>query len=153
MAMDTKVIGRIMNIYEKELSTPRITRIFLRDLTEQTHGNAVGVGLADFVTQKLADKIDYESTYINCITAVTPEKGRLPIVCPNDYEALNSAICTCGPVDEANIKIVWIKNTSKLDEMYISEGLIATARNSKSIEFVGDLKEIDFDENNNLKRW
>jgi len=148
--MDTKVIGRIMNIYEEELQEPQITRIVLRDLTEQTHGNAVGVGLADFVTKKVADKIDYNMTYINCLTAVTPEKAKLPIVCPNDYESLKCAISTCGPVDENSIKIVWIKNTSKLDEMYISEGLIQVANKNPDIEFIGNPEDVNFDSDGNF---
>lgn len=150
--MDTKVIGRIMNIYEEELQEPRITRIILRSLTEKTHGNAVGVGLADFVTKNVYENINFEMTYINCLTAVAPEKARLPIVCPNDAEALKAAIGTCGPVDEENIKIVWIKNTSKLGEMYISDGLVDTAKENTRIQFVGEPETITFDDDGNLFR-
>lgn len=150
--MDTKVIGRIMNIYEEELQEPKITRIILRSLTEKTHGNAVGVGLADFVTKSVYDNINFETTYINCITAVAPEKARLPIVCKNDYEALESAISTCGPVDEENIKIVWIKNTSELGEMVISDGLVNTAKENHDIQFVGKSVTISFDNDGNLSR-
>ncbi|WP_319521446.1 lactate racemase domain-containing protein [uncultured Desulfosarcina sp.] len=150
--MDTKVIGRIMNIYEEELQEPKITRIILRSLTEKTHGNAVGVGLADFVTKNVYENINFEMTYINCLTAVAPEKARLPIVCPNDAEALKAAIGTCGPVDEENIKIVWIKNTSKLGEMYISDGLVDTAKENTHIQFVGEPETITFDDDGNLSR-
>jgi hypothetical protein len=79
--MDTKVIGRIMNIYDLEVEQPHITRIILRSLSEKTLGNAIGVGLVDFVTKSVAEKIDYRSTYINSVTVVTPEKARLPIIC------------------------------------------------------------------------
>ncbi len=103
--MDTKVLGRIMNIYEKELKHPKITRVILRDLTEITRGNAIGVGLADFVTRKVADKIDYRSTCINSVTAITPEKARLPIVCENDRNAVDCAIATAGPVDADTVRI------------------------------------------------
>ena len=80
----------------------------------------------------------------------TPEKARLPIVLANDYEALEAAISMCGPVDENSIKIVWITNTSKLDEMYISEGLIPTADKNPDIKFIGDLEYINFDEEGNI---
>lgn len=150
--MDTKVIGRIMNIYEDELLEPKITRIILRGLTEKTHGNAVGIGLADFVTRNVYDDINFDTTYINCLTAVAPEKAKLPIVCPNDDEALKSAVSTCGPVDEESIKIVWIKNTSKLGEMYISDGLVRTAKENTNIQFVGKSATINFDSDGNLSR-
>jgi len=148
--MDTKVLGRIMNIYEKALSHPRITRVILRDLTEKTHGNAIGVGLADFVTRKVADKIDNRSTYINSITAVTPEKARLPIVCENDREAVDFAIATAGPVDSDTVRIAWIKNTSKLGEMWISQGLMGEAKKNKAISFLGEGYPMQFDGDGNL---
>ena len=148
--MDTKVIGRIMNIYEEELSHPKITRVILRDLTEKTHGNAIGVGLADFVTKKVADKIDYRSTYINSITAITPEKAKLPIVCENDKEAVDFAADTAGPVDIDTLRVAWIKNTSKLSEMWISQGLINEAKKNKTIEIVSDGYPMHFDGNGNL---
>ena len=150
--MDTKVVGRIMNIYEEELHNPKITRIILRDLTEKTHGNAIGVGLADFVTKKVADKIDYRSTYINSVTAITPEKARLPIVCENDREAVAFAIATAGPVDSDTVRIAWIKNTSKLSEIWISQGLVNEAKKNKVIRILGEGHPMQFDGDGNLLR-
>ena len=143
--IDTKVVGRIMNIYEAELDHPKITRIILRDLSEKTHGNALGVGLADFVTKRVAEKMDHQATSVNSVTAVTPEKGRLPIVCENDREAVELAIATAGPLDPESLRIVWIRNTSCLDELIISEGLLSEAREKEGIEIVGDCGEIRFD--------
>lgn len=148
--MDTKVLGRIMNIYEEELTHPKITRVILRDLTEKTHGNAIGVGLADFITRKAADKIDYRSTYINSTTAITPEKARLPIVCENDKEAVDFALATAGPVDADTVKIVWIQNTSKLGEMWISQGLINEAKKNNAIRILDDRRSMQFDGAGNL---
>jgi len=148
--MDTKVLGRIMNIYEEELSHPKITRVILRTLTEQTHGNALGIGLVDFVTKKVVDKIDYRSTYINTVTAVTPEKARLPIVCENDKEAVDFAIATAGPVDCESVKIVWINHTSRLDEMWISTGLVDEAAQRENLSIMGNEHEMRFDDSGNL---
>jgi hypothetical protein len=150
--MDTKVLGRIMNIYEEELNNPKITRVILRDLTEKTHGNAIGVGLADFVTRKVADKIDYRSTYINSVTAITPEKARLPIVCENDREAVDFAIATAGPVDVGNLRLAWIKNTSTLWEMFVSEALQAAAEGKKGLSLEGEAFKLTFDAEGNLIR-
>jgi len=148
--MDTKVIGRIMNIYELEVDKPKITRIILRDLSKKTHGNATGVGLADFVTKRVVNKFDCKSTYVNCITGVTPEKGRLPMVCENDKEALDFAIATAGPLNLDKLRIVWIKNTSNLSELFISQGLLAKAQGKEKLEIVGNMLEIKFDEHSNL---
>jgi hypothetical protein len=148
--LDTKVVGRIMNIYEQELNHPKITRIVLRDLTEKTHGNVIGVGLADFVTRRVAEKFDSKPTYINSITAVTPEKARLPIVCENDKEAVDFAMATAGPVDVENVRIVWIKNTSKLSEMWISQGLLNEAREKEILELLDKTRDLAFDEHDNL---
>jgi len=148
--IDTKVIGRIMNIYESELHHPKITRIIVRDLTGKTHGNALGIGLADFITRRAADKIDYRSTYVNCLTAVTPEKARLPIVCESDKEAIDFAIATAGPVAADNLRLVWIKNTSTLGEMAISQGLQDEARQNEDVKLLGEMFELEFDANGNL---
>lgn len=148
--MDTKVLGRIMNIYEEELNHPQITRVVLRTLTEKTHGNALGIGLADFVTKKVVDKIDYRATHINSVTAITPEKARLPIVCENDKEAVDFAIATAGPVDSESVKIVWINHTSRLDEMWISKGLLDEATEKENLRIIGNEHEMKFDDYGNL---
>jgi hypothetical protein len=148
--MDTKVVGRIMNIYELEVDQPRITRIILRALSEKTRGNAIGVGLADFVTKRVSQQMDYKATYVNCVTAVTPEKGRLPIVCENDQEALDFAMATAGPIDSGNVRIVWIKNTSHLNEMFISKGLLTEAKEKENLEISGNAFEMEFDEHGHL---
>ncbi len=150
--MDTKVVGRIMNIYELEVDKPSITRIILRDLTQKTHGNALGMGLADFITRRAADKVDFRSTYVNCVTAVTPEKGRLPIVCETDRDAIDFAIATAGPVDAKSLRLVWIKNTSKLGEMFVSEALMAVGKKMRGITLYGEPCTMDFDDEGNLKR-
>jgi hypothetical protein len=142
--MDTKVIGRIRNIYEKELTEPKITRIVLRDITNKTGGNAIGVGLSDFITKPLMDKIDLNTTFVNTVTAITPEKGRIPLVCSSDKEAIESGFATAGPFDYKNIRLVRIKNTSDIDEMYISEGLLEDARNMENIEIIGNAEKMNF---------
>jgi hypothetical protein len=148
--MDTKVIGRIMNIYELEVNQPKITRIVLRDLSKKTNGNAVGIGLADFVTRTLADKIDPISTYINAYTGGSPEKGRLPMVYEHDRKALDIALATVGPVEQEEMRLVRIKNTSKLHQLMISQGLLSEAKRNEKLEIIGEPKEMEFDQNANL---
>jgi len=125
---DTKVIGRIMNIYEKECERPRITRIVLRDLSEKTGGNAIGLGLADYVHRRVVEKMDLETTAVNSITAVAPEKGRVPIALASDREALEAAFRSIGPWNPDSVRMAWIMNTAELNELAVSPALAGEAR-------------------------
>jgi len=120
---DTKVIGRIRNIYEKECARPRITRIVLRDLSEKTGGNAIGLGLADFIHRRVAEKMDPEMTAINCITAVAPEKGMVPITLSTDRQALEAAFQSIGLWSTDDVRMAWITNTSDLKRLAVSPAL------------------------------
>ncbi len=125
---DTKVIGRIMNIYEKECERPRITRIVLRDLSEKTRGNAIGLGLADYVHRRVVAKMDAEMTALNCITALAPEKGRIPISLPSDRLAVGAALRSIGIWTPPSIRLAWIVNTASLEELAVSPALAEEAR-------------------------
>lgn len=148
--MDTKIIGRMMVRYEPEPQKPKIKRIVVRDLTPQTHGNAIGIGLADYVTRRLVDKIDYHATYVNCITADQPEKARLPIVAENDREALHYALVTIGAVSPNEARVVRIKNTLQLETMLISEALLPEAETKANVEVLTEPMEVAFDEAGDL---
>lgn len=144
--MDTKVIGRIMNIYEPPLTHPYITRIILRDITDTSHGNGLGVGLADFVTKRLVEKLNRSITDLNCVTAVAPEKARLPIVTETDRDAVNQAIATAGPVTPDDIRLCWIRNTMKLDTMYVSKALLEEVSDTDGLAKISDLTPMNFSE-------
>ncbi len=148
--MDTKVIGRIMNIYEPPLEHPHITRIVLRDLTETSHGNGLGIGLADFVTQRLVDKLNRDITDLNCVTAVTPEKARLPIIGKTDRLAIDYAFASAGPVTADTVRLCWIRNTMRLDRMFVSEPLLEEVASNKDLAVVSELSEMKFNEDGDL---
>jgi len=148
--MDTNVIGRIMFIGEKEPEHPWITRIVVLDLTGETHGNAVGVGLADYTTQRLIDKTDQAVTAINCITAMSPEKGRLPIALKTDKEAVEAALDTIGAIDPEKARLVHIKNTLKIGELDISEALLEEIKEREDMELVKELGPLSFDSAGNI---
>jgi hypothetical protein len=147
--MDTKVIGRMMNIYEEELESPRITRIVVRDLTPETYGNAIGIGLADFTTQRCVDKIDVDVTVLNCITAIAPEKARIPITLPNDKEALIAAFRTIGPKDGDTVRLLWIRNTSNIVDLMASTAA-KDALSEDGIEVVRGPLEMAFNQQDDL---
>jgi len=142
--MDTNVIGRVMVFGEPEPESPRITRIVVLDLSKATYGSAIGVGLADFTTRRLANKIDYRVTYINCLTAMTPEKARLPMVGETDKEAIEWAFLTAGVLDPEKARVVRIKNTLHLDEIYISESLVPELQGKPGWEIEEREREIKF---------
>ena len=150
--VDTKVVGRIMNTYEEECDTPRITRIIIRDLTQETAGNGVGIGLADFTTQRVIDKIDLQKLAINCITAASPEKGRIPIAMPTDRDAFEAALRTIGIWTPQKVKIVWISNSKKLEWLAASEAVIEDCRNRSDLKTAGQLFTLPFDARGSLPR-
>lgn len=142
--MDTKVIGRIMNIYEKECTTPRITRIVVRDLSSQSGGNATGIGLADFITRRALSKVNPETTALNCITAVAPEKGRLPIALPHDRDALDAALANIGLWTPEKVRVAWIVNTCDLEWLAVSAALYEEARHLPGLALDGTLFALPF---------
>jgi hypothetical protein len=149
---DTKVIGRIRNIYEKECERPRITRIVLRDLSEKTGGNAIGLGLADFIHRRVAEKMDPEMTAINCITAVAPEKGMVPITLSTDRQALEAAFQSIGLWSTDDVRMAWITNTSDLKRLAVSPALAKEAE-LKGLSISEKSFVLPFDANGDLPEF
>lgn len=143
--MDTKVIGRIMNIYEKECETPKITRIVVRDMSEKSGGNATGIGLADYTTRRAVEKIDFEATFTNCVTAAAPEKGRTPLTLPSDRAAMEAAFRTIGLWTPEDVKVAWISNTKSLEWLAVSPALLEASRSMPGIEVRDGLFDLPFD--------
>jgi len=152
--MDTNVIGRNQLIGHPKFENPKITRIFVRDLTKGSHGNATGIGMADYTTKRLVDKIDYPSTHINCINGMTPENARVPVFFEKDREALHIAHYNSGVIDPKDLRILWIKNTLEIEYVYASQAFLNEARSNPRIEILTEPFDFPFDENGNLiLRW
>lgn len=149
--MDTKIIGRLMQNFEPEPQKPAILRIFVRDLTEESNGNACGVGLADFTTTRLVEKIDRPATYMNSITALGPQKVRTPVYYDTDREAIENALDTVGLTKSKDCRVVRIKSTLHLGEVEISESLLPAAQTKSDLEIIGELRDMEFDKYGNLK--
>lgn len=142
--MDTNIIGK------KENTSVKITRIFVRDLTAKSNGNACGIGLADFTTQRLVDKIDYNATYINCITGLRPEGAKIPMTFKTDKEAVDAALATSGLINPHEAKVMWIKNTLELENVRLSEGYAREIETRDDIELLSPFEEMKFDRAGNL---
>lgn len=123
---DTKVVGRLaMPLLGADPERPRIKRIAVLDLTDTSAGNADGVGIADFISARLRDKIDVIALYVNALAGSEPEHARLPMVLDSDREAIAAAAATIGPVAPTQLRLVRISNTRDLGEMEISEALVS----------------------------
>jgi hypothetical protein len=126
--IDTNIIGRIRIDGQPEPSSPRIKSIVVRDLTPETHGNACGVGLADVVTRRLADKIDFKTTYTNIITSGFLERGKLPVVADSDEHALEIALRAAGCREPENARVIRIRDTLHLSDILVSPPVLSVMR-------------------------
>jgi hypothetical protein len=123
--MDTKVIGRGVELLPGE--APEIGLIYVRDLTAESAGNALGIGLADVMHERLFRKIDLQKVYANARTSMNPPMPRLPMYCPTDREALDFALGALGSPAPAEQRVVWVQNTLRLDRLAVSDSLAPQA--------------------------
>lgn len=146
--MDTNIIGRYATPYIS--GGPNISKIAVLDLTKESKGNATGVGHADFITQRLKNKIKLEETYPNALTSTVTGPVKIPMILSNDLLAIKAGIMTCNRDYKKGIRIVRIRNTLKIEEIWISEALIDLAKANKYIEIISNLQDMYFDNEGNL---
>jgi hypothetical protein len=116
---------------------PAIQRVVVLGLSEGTHGNACGIGNADFITKRVFDQIDFLPTYANMIAAGLPEAGRIPITMETEREAIIAAVRCCRNIGEAGPRIVHIKDTLHLGEIRVSENMLPLLQDNDQIEILG----------------
>jgi hypothetical protein len=143
--MDQNVIARTVMRFHQVPSNPKITRIFVRDFTPGSDGNATGLGNADFTTKRLVDKINTRFSYMNAITSCCPEAVRIPPYYESDQETLEIALDTIGDIAPEKARIVHILNTLKLEEMMISEAMISEAEKMDKVSVIGSPQQMTFD--------
>lgn len=146
--MDPNIVGRYWGQAECE---PIIGRIFVRNASEQTHGNVLGIGRADFTTNRVVSNIDYQAMYANSINSGFPESARIPIHFATDKEVLQAAVQSLGKTNITELEIVWIKNTLEISELMISPSLVSRL-NLDSSSVIGDSFEVAFDSTGKLLR-
>lgn len=147
--MDPNITGRYPTPYA--YGGPDVTKMVVLDLTEQTGGNANGVGTADFTTQRLVDKMDREATYANGLTSTVVGPTHISTALPNDEQAIKAAIKTCNILDFTKVKMVRIKNTLELSEIEVSEALLDHINTHPDTEQMSEVYDMDFDAEGNLK--
>jgi hypothetical protein len=123
---------------------PQYKKCAIFDVTEPSHGNANGVGMADVTTRKLFDKIDYLSMYTNAFTSTELDAVKIPMVAATAEDALRIAVQTCNGIQPYQHKVVWIKNTLELKEIIISEPLLAEAQAHPQISVISQPRALTF---------
>jgi hypothetical protein len=146
--MDPNITGRYATPYAS--GGPDINKIAVLDLSDRTHGNANGMGAADFITRKLANKINFQMTYANGLTSTVVTPTRMPMVLDNDRDAILSAVKTCNARDLAQARVVRIKDTLHMGEIFISASMLTEARANPAIEVISSPADLIFDRAGNL---
>ncbi len=124
---------------------PEVERMVYLDLTEETGGNANGLGMADVVTERLASKMERSATYMNALTSTTPAPVKTPMVMPTDEMAVAAALTMCAGVSPPNARLVRIKNTIKLRRILVSEALLDEVERDERLRVVEGPHPMSFD--------
>jgi hypothetical protein len=148
--MDTKVVNRnVQGEYNPWPGIPRFERVFVRDLSELTYNSGVGLGMADVVTDRLVNRIDWAPTWVNSLTANTPAAIRTPIHFPTDRECLERIAPTVGKLDLDEVTYGWIRNSMELGRVALSENLRAAVERNPDL-VIEETIDFEFAEDGNL---
>jgi hypothetical protein len=153
--MDTNVIGRDINGYLSSLHpdgsiTPRVARIFVRDLTPASNGNGVGIGLADFTTARLVKALNLQYTYMNALTSLGLIPAKIPIYFENDREGIQAALASLAAADPGDLRVVRIPDTLNLERFQASEPCVRALNGHPGVKTAGTAREMGFDSAGNL---
>lgn len=149
--MDTNVVGRkFIDHVAAEHEWPKIKRIIIRDLTDPTHGNATGIGMAEFCRTRCIEKMDVKITRINCLTGGHPTGAMLPLDYPTDRECLDAALPTIGLTEPPDAKLMWAHNTLHVAEVECSVAYLDEARQRSDLEIIADPRPMPLDAAGNL---
>jgi hypothetical protein len=121
--MDPNVIGRLFVETQADFDRPVVTRLVVLDVSDESHGNIVGIGFADLTTDRLVSKTDPQSFRINTLTSCCLQRSRIPLALPTDRAVIEAALETCWRIDPAQARIVVIPNTLELKSLWVSPPL------------------------------
>ncbi len=148
--IDPNITGRNRDLLGVFPHPTQVKRLFVRDLTAHSNGNATGIGLADLTTKRLVEKINYQATYMNCITGISLEKAAIPMYFETDQEAIKVALGSIGLIPFDQSKIVRIKNTLQLDEVEVSAAYLPELKNRPDLEIIAGPLPFNFDPKGDL---
>ncbi|MBP1155853.1 MULTISPECIES: DUF2088 domain-containing protein [unclassified Paenibacillus] len=147
--MDTNIIGRLRIQGVAEPSAPQFTYIGVLRLSEPSHGNATGIGLADFTTEDLVNGIDKKATYLNCMTSGFVIRAAIPMTFPTDLELVAGAVQALHMEDVNSLRMVAIKNTLHIDHIWVTKAIYEEVKNLEHITLDGNPSAITFDSGGN----
>lgn len=142
--MDTNVLGRMMLPGIKEPEEPGVARIVVLGLSERTHGNANGMGMADIITRRLFDAVDFKATYANVFTTTFLNRAYVPVVMDTDRQAIEAALEVQRLADPAQARVARIRNTLELGNIQLSEALYREFQTHPQLEQTGPLQPMAF---------
>lgn len=155
--MDPAVIGRMIHGYslaeEAERRQPHVRRLFVRDLTSESHGNAIGLGMADFTTARLVQAMDRGVTDTNALTALSLQGAKVPIYFDTDREALEAALGTLSLADVSQARVARIADTLSVEWLQASEALLSQSSGGVNLERVRTFEPMRFNPQGNLEPW
>jgi hypothetical protein len=150
--LDPNVIGRLMIETQPDFETPVITRLVVLDVSDESHGNIVGVGFADLTTERLVAKMDVESFQINVLTSCCLERARIPITLPSDRAVIEAALDTCWRIDPSQARMVVIPNTLELKELWVSPAFDEEVRDCPQLVRETEYQPIPFLDDDSLEQ-
>ena len=148
--MDPNVTGRPGSGLPGFDDAPSIQKIVVLDVTEESHGNGVGIGLADVTTRALVEKLDMGAIYTNAITATILDPAKIPLFMNTDKEAIAVALKTCNRMTPETARVVRIKNTLELHRIQVSPALLAEVDRSELLSVAGESTPMRFNEEGQL---
>ena len=150
IGMDSNVTGRHRDITGDFFTTPHVKRIFVRDLSPASDGNANGIGLADFTTSRLVKAVDREKTRVNALAAISPEKAAIPMAFDTDREAILAAAGSCGLASPESARLIRIEDTRHLETLLVSRAFETDIDGNPALRQISDWSEMAFDDQGNL---
>lgn len=149
--MDTKVSNRGVNGEYNPWPGPKFQRIFMRDLSSLSYGNAVGLGMADVIHDRLLGKVDWNPTSINSLTASSPSAVKIPLHYGSDLVCLQKFWPTVGKLDPKDVTLGWIKNTLQLSPLALSENMLPQIKERPDLEIIGEPEAFELDAAGNFR--
>ena len=146
--MDLKVVGRCPGMPPE--GAPRYSMIYLRNLTDESAGNAVGFGFADAIHDRLFRKVDFQKTYLNAIVSLSPFGGRTPMHLPSDRAAIDLMLGNLGSPEPAVQRIAWIRNTLSINTLAVSSTIKDQMEAPENWHLVSGPFPAEFDSNSDL---
>jgi hypothetical protein len=153
--MDTNVLGRFWIPRVEEPPGPHIDVVTVHGLTEPSHGNASGLGLADLAPASLIEAVDLRSSYLNALTSGTGglRRSRIPMILPTDRDVLHAAVRMCAEPEPEHARVVRVHSTLDTDHLMVSEPLLEEVADDPALEVVGEAHAIDFGPHGELPPW